>query len=353
MQKYLKDYSYYDDLYDKSTIRRCKQITKDVREEEKIKNKWNKRKFTSNIDDVLISKEKAKSVFEKEETIKERINRDKEIDKFIHSIKVPKVNCKKCLKLMSLDNTIFDDWFWDKKDRLLFVYTCDTCNKRRAFYDNWEEKIIKKEICSKCNIELDRKTTIEKGIYIITYNCNICNFTKVDKLDLDIDNDEENFDNDRKKYCISLEQAESINEWWNNLYDEVELIVTWKDRKTLARLEKERKYKPLEKIKRMNFKELEVYLDKILNKNWYTDFTLSKPEVWEDIKVYFSVFNSTWESSSMKSNKILRKILKDSIIWTNWQLMDQWRFENRLSIIKWRLKGIDDKDKLLELIKNK
>jgi len=355
MENILKDYSYYDELYDKFTINRCKQIIKNVREEEKTNSIWKRLKVTSNIDELLVSKEKVKSAFEKENTVKERIDSDKKTDKFIKSKKVPKVICDTCSKLMSLDNTIFKDWYWEEGDRVMFVFVCNECNKRKVIYDNWEERVTKKVFCPKCNIELDRNTIIEEGVYITTYKCIKCNYEKVDKIDLGVDNDKDEltFEEDRKEFCISLEEAESIDERWNNLYDEVELIFTWKDRKTLARLEEERKYKPLEKIKMMNFKELEIYLDKILNKNWYTDFTLSKPDVTEDIKVYFSVFNSTWEVSNMKSNKLLRKIIKDSMVWTNWLFIEQWRFENRLWVIKWRLKGIDNKDKLLELLKKK
>lgn len=354
MESTLKDYSYYDELYDKFTIKRCKQIIKDIREDERIRNEWNKRKFTSNIDELLVSKETSKSAFNKEETIKERIKRDEEIDKFIKSRKVPKAVCNSCSKLMELDNTIFKDWHWKKEDRVMFMFICNECKKRKAIYDNWEEYIVKKEYCPKCNTELNKSTKVKGNEYITTYKCEKCNYKKVDKLDLNLDEeDNSNFQEDRKKYCISIEEAESIQNRWENLYNEIYLITTWNDPQSVAKRKEEEKYRPLKKIKIMNYKELEDDLWKMLFKNWYTDFNLSKPDVWDDIKVYFSVFNNTWESDTMKSNKLLRKLIKEYLENTNWLFMDQWRFENRLWIIKWKLKGIDNKDKLLEIINNK
>jgi hypothetical protein len=134
------------------------------------------------------------------------------------------------------------------------------------------------------------------------------------------------------------------------MYEEITDIVNWKDPKSIAKKEEEKKYGPIKNIKMLSHKELEVKLWKVLTKEWYTDFNLTNPEVWDDIKVYFSVFDSNWETNTVKSNTKLRKLIKDFIEKTNWYYADSWRFENRLWIVKWRLKWVDNKDRLLKLI---
>jgi len=350
----LQPYSYYNDLYDKFTIKNCRKIISDtIKAQESLDQPW-KRKVRSNIHELYVSFEVVNRALNKKTTIEKRMERDRQKDNFINSTKPPKIKCNFCSKQMDLDDTSFKSWVYDEKDRILFIFQCNDCNKKRAVYDNWEEIIPKKHLCPNCNIELNKISETKYDILTINYFCDKCNYKETETLDLKVehieDKEDQNYEEDKKRFCISEEEANKIKNWIQNFYQWILEVMNWTDPASIAKRKEQEKYKPLENIKRFTIAELEEYLLPILAEKWFVNFSLWKAEIDKDIYVYFTVIDKSDKNQKYSSRIRLRKIINESLNNTNWFFMNSWRLEEKLWIIQWRLKWIDNNDELLKLI---
>jgi phage FluMu protein Com len=156
---YLKPEKYYNDLYDLLTINRGIEILKFW--QELYANK-EKRKELKDIEPEEIEKGfnyfsnfqlmnlKADRYKNKETTIKEWTERDKRKQDKLDNTEPPKnIKCTKCGIEMTLQDFKHLDDFDDSKPlRVLFVFKCPKCKKRRALYDtvvsvNYSRDLIK------------------------------------------------------------------------------------------------------------------------------------------------------------------------------------------------------------------
>lgn len=350
----LQPYSYYNDLYDKFTIKNCRKIISDTIEYEKSKDKPWERKVRSNIYELYVSFEVVDRALNKNKVIEKWMKSDKEKDDFISSTKPPKLKCNFCSKQMDLDDTSFMSWVWDEKDRLLFIFQCNDCNKRRAIYNDWEEITPKKHLCPNCNTELNKKSDIKNDTLTINYFCDKCNYKESETVDLKVENIEEkednNYEEDRKRFCISEEEAYKLKNWIQDFYQWILDVMTWKDPVSIAKRKEQEKFRSLENIKRFTITELEEYLSPILTEKWFINFSLWKAEIDKEIHVYFTVIDKSDKNQKYSSRIRLRKIINEVISNTNWFFMNSWKLEEKLWIIQWRLKWVDNNEELLILI---
>lgn len=349
----LKPYSHYNDLYDKFTIKNCRKIISDTIKYEESKDKPWERKFRSNIYELYVSFEVVNRALNKKITIEKRMESDRQKDDFINSTKPSKIKCNFCSKQMDLDDTSFMSWVLDEKDRVLFIFQCNNCNKKRAVYDNWEEIIPKKHLCPNCNIELSKKSEAKDDILTVNYFCDKCNYKETETLDLKVEYTEEkedqNYEEDRKRFCISEEKTNKIKNGIRDFYQWIFDVINWTDPASIAKRKEQEKYRPLENIKRFTIAELEEYLSPILAKKWFVNFSLWKAEIDKEIHVYFTVIDKSDKNQKDSSRTKLRKIINESINNTNWFFVNSWRLEEKLWIIQWRLKWVDNNDELLKL----
>ena len=80
------------------------------------------------------------------------------------------------------------------------------------------------------------------------------------------------------------------------------------------------------------------------------NFSLWKAEIDKEIHVYFTVIDKSDKNQKYSSRIRLRKIINEFLINTNWFFMNSWKLEEKLWIIQWRLKWVDNNDELLKLI---
>lgn len=349
----LQPYSYYNDLYDSFTIKNSKRVISDIIKYQKSKDKPWERKVRSNIYELYVSFEVVNRALNKKTTIEKRMESDRQKDDFINFTKPPKIKCNFCSKQMDLDDTSFMSWVLDEEYRLLFIFQCNNCNKKRAVYDNWEEIIPKKHLCPNCNIELNKKSETKYDILTINYFCDKCNYIETETLDLkveDIEKEDQNYEEDRKKFCISEEEANKIKNGIQDFYQWILEVMNWTDPASIAKRKEQEKYRPLENIKKFSITELEEYLSPILTKKWFINFALWKAEINKEIHVYFTVIDKSDKNQKYSSRIRLRKIINESLINTNWFFMNSWSLEEKLWIIQWKLKWVDNNDELLKLI---
>jgi len=109
-------------------------------------------------------------------------------------------------------------------------------------------------------------------------------------------------------------------------------------------------YKKLAQIKKLSVVGLERPLLPKLEKEDYIKLELSKPKMERDVVIGFTVQDNKEDWKEYDSCSQLKKLLKQTLENTNWRLMSDGIFY-RLGILTGRLRGYENDEDLLKLIK--
>jgi len=354
--KHLKPEKYYNDLYDRLTVDRCRrwEDDKDIGESPSIKSKRLKeaRIKKNYVRKVVIPTAlyfiKGERYAKKAETIRDWTRRDQAKDDVLASAIPPKAECLICgSDLIPNFRDLHDGWP-DKEDRVLFMYDCpNRCLPRRAFFGNGEEWKPEPVLCPKCKTEMNRSHKKETNKITTTYICPECDYKEKDSLNLNRKSKSEkvdpNFESDRKKYCLSDEEGGKYISWTANLKNLVEIM---KDRE-----ENKEAYKAVSKIKKIKINDLEKLLSSRLKKNGYIKLKFDDPEIAKDVIVSFSARDEKPEREEYDGRNGLKKLIKKTLENTNWRLMSEG-INYRLGILTGRLRGYEREEDLLRLVNN-
>lgn len=189
--KYLKDKSYYEELYDKGTVYQCRLTEKSaqkIKEEDvqkciKLPKGYNKDGLHRYINDLILYFKTGDRYSEKESTIREWMEKDKERDDFYNQPE-PLAYCPKCNKKMTLTFKHLEEKLETQKMRVLYLFKCEKCDQKRGVYDDGEPYVFKNDICPKCKTELEIKTRETKRKVTIKSNCAKCGYNNTRSYDL-------------------------------------------------------------------------------------------------------------------------------------------------------------------------
>lgn len=352
---HLQDYNFYNELYDQHTIEECQdwenkkhklkdlsKLTEKERKLEKLKNKYLENVFFKQMVYLV----KGERYADKSESIRKWMEEDRVKDeKLANAIEPRVVRCLNCSSLMT--NCISRDLMSNhnsKKEEVLFMFECNKCGKRRAFWENgreWEYK----SLCPKCNSELNRKTSRKNKIIATSYSCPKCDYKETDTYDPDKrkeDAIDPNFEANRKKYCLSDKEGMDYVSWRDAVK---RLTDSWKD-------EEENKdvFEAMAKIKKLTIAELQTLLDPLIEKAGYAKPEFEKPDIQRDVILGFSLQDNKPGREEYDSIHDLTKIIKNYLEGTNWRLMSDG-ISYRLGFLTGRLRGVEGEENLKKLAK--
>lgn len=355
--KYLKPESYYSDLYDRFTVDNCrltesihKKRWRSKKSNKTVKEKWHKVADKMALHFALFL-ETGERYLNKEKTIREWMERDGKKDDLLNSAQPPEnIQCLACRSIMTPISKDLYTWGpLDKEDRVLFMYDCPNgCSPRRAFFDNGEEYRPKPHLCPKCNNALDYTDKQLKNKVITNYTCSHCGYKEKDELDLSIKKEKEkidkNFAKDRERFCLTKEQGQKYLEGKIQLEQLKKLVDELKEKEKNKDL-----YDRVKKIKKLTVAEFQKLLAPILEKEGYTKFDFSKPEMTRGVIVQFTAQDNKTGREKYDSEHQLKKLLKSTLASTNWRLINNDIFYS-LGVLSGRLKGYELEEDLLKLI---
>ena len=183
MYKYLKDESYYSELYDRMTIRECerwenKEIVpvEDQETEDDIKKL---KEIVANNFAVAFGLRfvKGKRYLQKEETIRQWTIRDQAKDENLENAVEPKgIRCINCSS--SAMTCISRDLMTDSKNEesVLFMFQCVKCGKRRAYWESGTEWKPRPNPCPKCRAEMESERSLQGDVIKTIYSCPNCHY---------------------------------------------------------------------------------------------------------------------------------------------------------------------------------
>jgi Zn ribbon nucleic-acid-binding protein len=360
--RYLRDESYYNDLYDLHTIETCldyywslKSGFEKHRGDKSFK-KYSKKKFDTEVHKVVsytINAIKIDRFRHKKDTILKWMDDDRQRqDRLDNAVEPKDILCHQCNSPMLATTKDLIDHL-NKPMRVLFFFECPNCKKRRGVYDDGSEFVSKPPLCPKCKHEA-RLTYKRKGeVTIWTTSCSSCGYKEVDKDDFN------KWEVDRKKkeerdrlllkeyraeFCLSDEDGQDCLwriDQMKRLVDEME-----------EREKHKKEYDAVANIKKLTVVELEKLINDTINSQGYIRLELSKPEFGKQLIVGFTVQDSNTSRQEYDSRNGFRKLVQGALSGTNWRLMVT-SLSYRLGYLQGSLRAYETEEDILTLVRKK
>ena len=320
--KYRKSDDAYVLSYDEMTISACKDFL-----ERRSSNKSSgddseelivEKMMRDLVANVSVEFVKVDHFSKKKRTIEEWKRDDERRDEIVEKTewKYGEIKCLLCGHHMTFDNKTLEERGELDKARVLFMFSCEgSQHKKRAFYDNGEEYKIKGCKCIKCGYAVVPFYERQGDVITTIFNCESCGNKELDVLELNTKKLDPDFEEDRKKYCLSEEVGNASVIGMANLQ---QFSVREKERE-----ENKDAYEKIAKVERLTIIELEKRLAEALEKKAFVRFHLKDPERGHTVEMFvpFVVYDEKKDRNDVVSaydlNKQLRLLLKD----TNWRLM--------------------------------
>jgi hypothetical protein len=352
--KHLKNQEYYSNLYDRLTIDECKRMEDpkgfndfdSLKDKDPKKAKEKKDFATNQFIPLMMYFVKGDNYKRKTETIKEWMERDqKKDDKVTDSIEPHGIRCLGCSSYMAVESKNLSRSKNNQED-VLFMFSCSSCDKRCAYWENGKEWEMRKTPCPKCSIPMTHSNKRKENIITTTYTCSDCEYTESDTVDLTIKEEkiDPNFEADRKKYCLSDKEGVEYISSTDRLHRFTEMMKDKEENKEI--------YDAVAKLKKLTVVELQNLLTSILEKENYIKLEFEKPEIGKDVTIGFSAQDTKKNRGEYDSRIDLQRLIKKNLENTNWRLMSDG-ISYRLGFLTGKLRGIEGEENLKKLFKKK
>lgn len=356
MRPYLKEESFYSDLYDVRTIEECLRFIKSCRDKDvKESSEGNATKEqvaqAMNLGLYFIKGDRYRK---KAGFIQELMSRDRARDEMVRDAVEPAgMRCSRCsapLKVMFRQ-------LYEKggASRVLFLYECEKCEKRKGVFENGEEFKSEPDFCPKCKKEIKTSCSDEGDKFLWIKACAFCGFTETEVDDLAKSRVErearqreesELLRKHRAEFCLSPVEGEAYLQELRNL-EELKRIVEQSEKR-----QTDPDYKKAEQLKKLTVFELEKNLCEAVEKERYQKLSFEKPEIGRHIIIPFSVLDSDSSRKEEESIRKLQRLIKKALSETNWRLMSEG-IAYKLGYLSGRLKGFEEEEDLVLLLKQK
>jgi len=363
---YLRPREYYEDLYDQGTVEQCrflqgrklKVTDKDIADakltpEESAKIQEVKGLWTDVVQEMATFFAAAERFNKKDSAIEKMMTDDSTKDHILTSA-VPPSNAR-CRKCKSHDlRTISKDLWHDsegKDNRVLFMFSCNNCQTKTAFYDDGEEWVVEPTRCPVCSSErLTHTKTNKNEVLTLKYTCGRCDNVWEDVHDYSYKPVEEkpdpSYHEDRKLYCYS----KKVRSWAEDLKNQP---ISYKTRPSWEESETEKLYKAeLEKVEILTVAQVDKRVSAVLKEHGYKDFELGKPNMDKEVVVHFTAIDDKEGRSGEDSKRTVWKLVSKELELTNWRLVRS-SLDYRVGYVKGKLKAYENKFELEKLIDSK
>ncbi|HRY59898.1 MAG TPA: hypothetical protein P5096_00780 [Patescibacteria group bacterium] len=347
MITYLKPKIYYSDLYDEHTVEQCRRIEKNFAKEVKeyTGEKASAHKYVWKLWIYFTTGER---YVRKESVIAEWMESDKAKDDKLRDTEAPSpIPCLFCQNEMDQDGRKYlSSREKADIDLVLFFYQCPKCDKRRAFWEDGKEFEAKSDYCKKCGGILNVEFKDSKIKMKTIYSCPDCGDRKesVHIKNKDTDKKDSDYLQDKEKYCLSDEEG------WKYIKFKQDMATVSKDIEEMKEKEKNKHiYDAVAKLQKLKVSDLENLLNKKLKKENYNKLKFINTEIIDTVIVSFTIQDEKSGREEYNSRKDLEKLIKKTLLNTNWQLMSEG-VNYRLGILSGRLKGYEREEDLIKLV---
>ncbi len=356
--KYLNDKQYYIDRYDLFTIMYCLEALelctkayKDLLQTKgKDKSKGEMAKASSWFANQVLYQKKAQRYSLKDETIQKWIEEDSiKQEKYDTTPQPRNIRCLDCKKIMQ--SSIKHLETLDDPMRMMFLFNCPSCKKKRWIYEDGTERESKPDFCPKCKSEA-KIVLVKEGENKIIWKttCPSCGFSETTVDDLAKGRREQKKREEiKKKYLEAYREEFCSGEQGKEAFEYVESlkvahVVYDEELKKYDSFA----YQMVANIKKLSIVDLEKLLHVTIEKESYSRLIFDNPQIGQHVIVQFSLQDTDSSRNKDKSVDHLQKLIKKTLEGTNWRLMSDG-LSYRLGLLSGRLKGYEREEDLFEL----
>jgi hypothetical protein len=351
--QYLKDRSYYEELYDLGTIQYVLHLIDEVKNSKYPKYKSLKHFLDKNKKDLervlnlAIWAYTGERYCNKEKIINEWMERDRVKQELYDCSTPPPRFCEKCETKMeyvarNLHGSVGENL------EVHFALKCPHCKEGIIINHLGKRIIYEKPKCPSCNSVLKQSIRTLKTKTIWKDECSQCSYI-IEEIDDHKKWEKEKQDKEllnkyRDKFCLSKKEGDEF------VYTIERLKSFRNEQKRLEKKRKDPRYIKAKKLKKLTLIQVKRALINALAKNYYQDLQFGKPNIGKYVIVDFSVNNTKEDRHERDSQNILKKTVISALKDTNWRLMSDG-VNYRLGILTGRLKAYEQEDDLMHLIK--
>lgn len=363
---HLKDRVYYEERYDRLTVRLCRDQEDILRKVYKKAHEGGLPKLTGEDKDKdpEVELNKAMGLFhyfmvdtlagerwqERTEQIEKWMAEDEAKDMQVREARLTKEPvCHHCgktgLRIISKDLMSRDSDY--EHELVLFMLQCTHCKERSAIWEDGLKFEVSKETCPKCGAEMEDSSSRRGKVITHTYSCPACKHTYKSTLDLRPKKEAPDpyWDEDKARFVLTDEQGEKYLESKRNLEGLKKLVDEMKEREVNKEV-----YDAVAAMNKVNIGQLNDVLQPAIEKAGYTELSFDKPEMGKDVFVGFNCLDGKMDRQEYESQKKLKKVVTKALETTNWRLMSDG-ISYRLGYLNGRLRAFEREDDLVELVK--
>jgi predicted RNA-binding Zn-ribbon protein involved in translation (DUF1610 family) len=356
--QYLYPKSHYIDRYDLHTIKMCLDMYHSLwdammehRDEQKDMTDDEYKHEVNKCVSLYINTINGERYRHKEETVKEWMDKDQQLQDLYDNTEAPSVRCEICsgqtkVLTKSLEHEL------DVNSRMMFIFECLECGKRQINYADGTRKIIEPTLCPECRSEVAYKAD-QKGdeLHTTTY-CPKCSYQEVDisnhkqwlkEEESRKKSEQETLAKYRKHFCYNDKDGQQ----YITTFDGIKRIV--EEHEAQKKKEKTPEYQKVKALKQLKVTELEKLLVDKLTKKKFTHIQFDKPEIGREVVIPFTIQDEDSQRSGDASRLAAQKIIKRVLKPTNWRLMSDG-LTYRLGYLSGRLKGYESDEDLMKIV---
>lgn len=348
--KHLDERSVYEEHYDRHTIEECRFIEDFfLSPEMQSKHLPDGRGFPDRIMPIQIFQITGERYLEREKTINQWMERDRQRDMLVEQARPPLIRCPSCGQAMEcLYSHLHLSFTNNEPDKMEFFLACKPCQQSRKVYENGREIIRDPILCEKCHREVELSSEEREGKHYNLSTCTHCGHREETLSVLDEEKKEptqeeiERFERDKQRFCISEEQSKRY-------VDLMKRIKGFEKQKEQHLLDMDL-YDQLKETKKLTIAALEQLLIKALKKADFADLRISmSPD--RGITLDFSVRDLKVDREEIESKRALEKAINDVVCDTNWELSEYVNY--RLGFLSGHIRGYESQPDLEKLVRSR
>jgi hypothetical protein len=350
--KHLEERSAYEERYDAATVEQCRWIEDHFLSPEIQQHPLSDgRGFPNWIMPLKLFHLTGERYRQREETINEWMERDRQRDAMIEQARPPLMRCPSCGQQMECVDTSIKYGFEEgERDRMSFFLTCKSCKEVHHIYENGTPIPRKPLLCSKCDREVEFSSEERDGKHYYIRTCKHCGHIEERMSTLDEEEQSptkeeiERFVRDKKRFCISEAQGQRFLQWEERMKQI--------DKQKEEHLLNVELYDRVKEVKSLNIASLEKKLRKELEKAGYVDLHTTMLPSGREIVLEFSIRDMQDSRKDLESRKTLQETIESALEMTNWSLYPD-SVTYRLGLLSGRIRGYESEEDLEKLTRSR
>jgi len=355
MYKHLEKRTKYEERYDRHTVEKCRwheepSPVSDVKIEGKKPTPGQMQWCHNFVTDWMLFQLAGNRCLEREKTIDEWMERDRQRDTMLERARTPRVLCPSCGKTMECIHMHLNfDIDNSNREWVEFFLGCKPCKQSKHAFEDGREIPQKPSLCTKCNQEVDCSIEKKNGKRCYIDTCKHCGHVEETVSTLEekqepTQEEIERFEYDKKRFCLSPQQGERYKHWKEGM-----------KRMDAQKKENEQNvdlYDLLAELKKLTIAGIEKKLKAALKKAGYDDFHITMPASDREIVLEFSVRDMKDDREEYDSRKMLQQTIEKVLDNTNWSLLSQG-VDYRLGLLSGRIRGYESEEEVEKLVESR